>query len=266
MSLYHLLVDSAQRETHMPKNIRGTILYTSNQEHRRGHARGTEHFSITVHDDGSRALRSHCVIQDPPAVERDVLLSVTNKFHPISASVRIRIGDQAEGLSNFLFSDTQIKAFGKTIDGADYQETFALDKPATFFVTHPIQADAWLVSGLNVDPKEPTVRRVSHFPTCSNDHRGATGPQIQIHEPSIDIYFLGVETIEVKAGMFEAMHFCYGDPNEDPEGANEAGAHPRYHVWTSADGNGVLLKASVDGYMQTRYELIELVEGPLGDV
>jgi hypothetical protein len=266
MSLYHLFINSAQRESDMPKNIRGTILYTSNQEHRRGQTRGIEHFSITVHDDGSRSLRSHCVIQDPPSVERDVLLSVTDKFHPISGSVRIRIGDKKEGLSNFLFSDTQIKAFGRTIDGADYAETFALDKPATFFVTHPIQADAWLVSGLNVDPSSSCVTLMKDFPTSSTDHRGATGPTIQIHKNEIPIYYLGLEQIEVKAGTFESMHYCYGDPNEDPEGSNEAGLHPRYHVWTSADGNGVLLKASVDGYMQTCYELIELIDGPLGDV
>ena len=250
----------------MPKNIRGTIRYTSNQEHRRGATRGIEHFSITVHDDGTKALRSHCVIQDPPSVERDVLLSVTQDFHPKSASVRIRIGDEHEGLTNFVFLGNEIRAFGQTITGDIYEERLTLNRPATFFVTHPIQADAWLVSGLNVDPHQPTVRHISQFPTCSNDHRGATGPQIQIHEPGIDIYFLGIETIKVKAGVFKAMHFCYGDPDKDPEGANEAGAHPRYHVWTSADGNGVLLKASVDGYMQTRYELIELVEGELGEV
>lgn len=250
----------------MPKNIRGTILYTSNQAHRRGQTRGIEHFSITVHDDGSRALRSHCVIQDPPSVERDVLLSVNKQFHPQSASVKIRIGDQREGLSNFLFSDSQIRAFGQTIEGEYYEETLALESPATFFVTHPIQADAWLVSSLNVDPTQPCINRVKGFPTSSNDHRGATGPSIQIHEPEIPIYYLGLEQIDVAAGSFKAMHFCYGDPNQDPEGANEAGAHPRYHVWTSADGNGVLLKASVDGYMQTRYELIEYIEGPLGNV
>ena len=250
----------------MTKNIRGTILYTSNQEHRRGQTRGIEHFSITVHDDGSRALRSHCVIQDAPSVERDVLLSVTDKFHPLSASVKIRIGDTQEGLTNFLFSDSQIRAFGQTIDGDHYEETFELESPATFFVTHPIQADAWLVSGLNVDPSKPCVHLMKDFPTSSTDHRGATGPRIQIHENEIPIYYLGLEQLEVEAGTFEAMHFCYGHPDEDPEGSNEAGLHPRYHVWTSADGNGVLLKASVDGYMQTRYELIELIEGPLGDV
>jgi hypothetical protein len=32
-------------------------------------------------------------------------------------------------------------------------------------------------------------------------------------------------------------------------------------VWTTTDGDYILLKGQVDGYMQTYYELVELSEG-----
>lgn len=56
----------------MPVTLRGVIACTSNQAHRRGVARGGEYFAITLNADGSRSLRSHCVISAPPMVERDV--------------------------------------------------------------------------------------------------------------------------------------------------------------------------------------------------
>lgn len=249
----------------MSKSIRGRILYTSNQSGREGQPRGMEHFAITINQDGSRSLRSHCVIQDQPMVERDVILSVDPNFHPKSANVRIRVGDEQEGMTQFHFNHRTIEAKGYTLGGEPYAEEKVLEKPVSFFVTHPIQADAWLLAGLGVD-EEPAIYQVGHFPTSSNDHRGATGPRIEIHEPNIDIYYIGRERISVEAGDFEAFHFCYGNPNENPEGSNEAGAHPRYHVWTSTDGNFVLLRARVDGYMQTQYELQTLSIGDTGSI
>lgn len=250
----------------MPTSIRGRIVYTSNQPQRQGHVRGMEHFVMTLNQDGSRSLRSHCVIQDPPMVERDVLLSVDSQFHPRSAIVKIRVGDLQEGSALFHFSGKTITASGHILDGTEYSETRVLSNEPSFFVTHPIQADAWLLAGLGIDVDTPKRYTVENFPTASNDHRGATGPRLEIHEPAIDIYYLGKESITVAAGTFEALHFCYGDPNEDPIGSNAAGAHPRYHVWTSADGHFILLRASVDGYMQTHYELHECHTGKTGSV
>lgn len=249
----------------MSESIRGTILYTSNQPHRTGEARGAEHFSITRNADCTRSLRSHCVIQDPPMVERDVVLSVDERFHPRTAQVRIRIGDDQEGAALFRFANNVIYSAGKTIDGVVYDDVFESEEATSFFVTHPIQADAWLLASLNTD-EEPCVRRVENFPTCSIDHRGATGPRLAFHVSPIDIHFLGIERIQVMAGEFDAKHFCYGDPADNPEGANIDGQHPRYHVWTSADGDYILLRAQVDGYMQTHYELSELVRGPAGSI
>ena len=75
----------------MPTTLRGVINYTSNQPDRAGADRGREHFAMTLNADGSRSLRSHCVIQDAPLVERDVQLSVSADFVPQHALVRIRV-------------------------------------------------------------------------------------------------------------------------------------------------------------------------------
>ena len=67
-------------------------------------------------------------------------------------------------------------------------------------MTHPIQADAWLLGGLGFGA-DPDHRQISHFPTCSLDHRGASGPRLVVHEPPLDIFFLGEEDITIEAGL-----------------------------------------------------------------
>jgi hypothetical protein len=175
------------------------------------------------------------------------------------------VGDDCEGQALFICDEHRIYGSGRTIEGEDFQDCWEGNAAATFFVTHPIQADAWLLGGLGFGA-DPDHRQISHFPTCSLDHRGASGPRLVVHEPPLDIFFLGEEDITIEAGEFTSLHFCYGDPAVDPEGSNQAGGHPRYHVWTSSDGNFIVLRAQVDGYMQTRYELASLAQGPSGTV
>ena len=92
----------------------------------------------------------------------------------------------------------------------------------------------------------------------SLDHRGATGPSLVWHDPGMIIEFVGEETITVGAGTFDALHFCYGERGSTAQGSNETNEHPPYEVWVTADGEFVLLKAQVTGYMQTQYELVSL--------
>ena len=78
----------------------------------------------------------------------------------------------------------------------------------------------------------------------------------------LKIEFVGCEQITVGAGVFDALHFCYGERGSDRKGSNESGEHPPYEVWTTADGNFILLKAHVSGYMMTHYELNTLECAP----
>ena len=101
----------------MSYSYSGVIRYTSQQQGRLGQARGREQFVITLNDDGSRSLRSHVIIQDPPMVERDVVLSVDASFHPRSAQVRIRVGDDREGQALFICDGHRIHGSGRTVGG-----------------------------------------------------------------------------------------------------------------------------------------------------
>jgi hypothetical protein len=86
----------------------------------------------------------------------------------------------------------------------------------------------------------------------SPDHRGATGPLL--FAAGWGLEFVGRERITVAAGSFDALHFRYVDTaGQLPE------EHPPYDVWCSDDGDCVFLKGAVGGYMQTYYELTELV-------
>jgi hypothetical protein len=241
------------------RSIRGSLLYTSNKPERLGRERGREHFSITVHGDGTRTLRAQCEIDDPPAVLRDVTYSVDAAWRPLDAFVRLRVGDRWVGSSWFRFGDRVVECEASTqLEGRVSQRVAVTDRLA-MFGTHPIQADAWLVQLADLARgAEPQI-----FPeifACSLDHRGATGPLVMRHPVGLRLAFLGRETVTVKAGTFDALHFLIGDTHEvaDTDTRNEPGKHPRYELWCTADGEYITLKAWVSGYMMTAYELVTL--------
>ena len=62
--------------------------------------------------------------------------------------------------------------------------------------------------------------------------------------------FVTRERVTVAAGTFDALHFRIVDVPGLPL------EHPAYDLWCTADGDYVLLKAAVAGYMQTAYELV----------
>ena len=88
----------------------------------------------------------------------------------------------------------------------------------------------------------------------SPDHRGATGPEI--FQTGFGIAYVGEETITVGAGTFAARHFQIVDT-----AGNLPEEHPPYNLWCTADDDYLFLRAGVEGYMQTHYELVELNRG-----
>ena len=61
--------------------------------------------------------------------------------------------------------------------------------------------------------------------------------------------YVGRENLAIASGEFSALHFRFVDiPGLPLE-------HPPYDLWCTDDGDYVLLKAQVGGYMQTAYEL-----------
>jgi len=239
------------------KTLRGHIHYTSSKPGREGVERGREHFAITVHGDGRRTLRAQCEIDDEPNVLRDVTLTKNKNWDTLDAFVRLSLGDEQQGSSWFYFGDTGADCEGWTHERGRFSEHEAYDERPAIFGTHPIQGDAWHLSV--IDRSEgPKVHTFGRFLMTSLDHRGATGPSLVWHDPGMIIEFVGEETISVGAGTFDALHFCYGERGSTAQGSNETNEHPPYEVWVTADGEFVLLKAQVTGYMMTRYELVSL--------
>jgi hypothetical protein len=239
------------------KTLRGHIHYTSSKPDREGVERGREHFTITLHGDGRRTLRAHCEIDDEPNVLRDVTLTKNKNWDTLDAFVRLSLGDEQQGSSWFYFGDSGADCEGWTHERGRFSEHEAYDERPAIFGTHPIQGDAWHLSV--IDRSEgPKVHTFDRFLMTSLDHRGATGPSLVWHDPGMIIEFVGEGTITVGAGTFEALHFCYGERSSTTQGSNETNEHPPYEVWVTADGEFVLLKAQVTGYMQTQYELVSL--------
>lgn len=245
------------------RTISGNIHYTSRKAGREGQERGREQFMITRHGDGRRTLRAHCEIDDAPNVMRDVILTYDGNWVPREAFVRLSVGDENFGASWFRFTDTFAECEGWTRERGRISERLEYDAPPPLFGTHPIQGDAMHLSSFDRSPG-PRVVAYPRFLMCSLDHRGATGPSLVWHEPGMKIEYVGEERITVAAGTFDAWHFCYGERDSDRPGSNDSGEHPPYEVWVTADGEFVLLKAQVTGYMQTHYELASL-QGHDGD-
>jgi hypothetical protein len=238
------------------ETIRGRLLYTSKKPEILDKVRGGETFVITKHVDGRRTLRAHCAIdENSPRVLRDVIVSVDKDWYPTDAFVRLTVDEAFVGSSWYRFTPDFVECEGYTeIEGRISQRIEGAER-ARLFVTHPIQSDAYLVQAYDLS-QGPGEQRIKGMVACSLHHRGATGPTLmRSKKEDFFVRYLGKETIQVVAGEFEAHHFQIGESNVDDYLGTEN--HPPYNVWTSTDGNYVMLKAHVTGYMQTYYELVE---------
>lgn len=235
--------------------VRGRLVYTSKKAEKLDMVRGGETFVITNAVDGGRTLRAHCSIdEDSPRVLRDVTLSWNPEWRPIDATVRLSVDDAFVGSSWYRFTPTLAECEGYTVQEGRFSTRFELDEPVRCFGTHPIQADAMLTQGYDLS-KGPGIQDIGPLYMCSFHHRGADGPVLLKRDRGITLQFLGKETVTVMAGTFDALHFSFGTSTDDDYMGRDI--HPPYHVWVTADGDYVMLKAYVTGYMQTYYELSE---------
>ena len=98
--------------------------------------------------------------------------------------------------------------------------------------------------------KTENPQNIGEMLLSSPDHRGATGPML--FSITSNIEFVGQESVTVKAGTFDALHYRFvGTPGLPQE-------HPPYDIWCTNDEDFLFLKGKVGGYMQTYYELVEL--------
>lgn len=232
------------------RSIRGSIQYTSNQEHRRGAERGREYFRVDIHTDGSRTIAAHGEIDDDPSVVRDVNLRVGADRAPLECFVRIAVGGVYRGSGWFRFSPFLAECEAFTALEGRVSQRMELDRPLPAFGNHAMVNDAHLLSLYDLS-KGPGVQVTKGLLLSSPDHRGATGPML--FPVDLAIEYVGDEQVSVSAGTFPAHHFRMVDVPGLPL------EHPEYDLWVTADGDYLLLKAMVAGYMQTAYELTSYV-------
>lgn len=231
------------------RSVTGTILYTSNQEHRRGVERGREQFRVDLHADGSRTIAAHGEIDDPPPVVRDVNLRVDAEGMPRDCFVRIAVGEEFRGSAWFRFTGELAECEAFTAIEGRVSQRIALADPPPAFGNHAMINDGFLFSLYDLS-QGPGVQVIKRLLLSSPDHRGATGPML--FPVDLAIRYLGEEEVTVAAGTHPALHFRVVDVPGMPQ------EHPEYDMWVTADGDYIVLKAEVGGYMQTAYELVEL--------
>jgi hypothetical protein len=205
------------------RTVRGTIRYTSKKPDRMDQERGREYFTINVHSDGKRTCIAHCEIDDRPSVMRDITYSLDEDWYPMDCFVRIAVNDRFMGSGWFRF-------------GPDYAECETYTHMRLFDRSKAGQG----------------VQSIDEMLLSSPDHRGATGPML--FRIGFGVEYVGEENIDVEAGNFDALHFRFVSSPGLPE------AHPPYDIWCTNDGDFMFLRGDIGGYMQTFYELVELIQ------
>lgn len=232
------------------RSVRGTIRYTSNKPDRLGQERGREYFMINTHGDGKRTCIAHCEIDDRPSVMRDITYSLDENWNPMDCFVRLAVNDRFMGSGWFRFGPDFAECETWTALEGRVTQRMETTGPLRSFQNHAIQCDAWHLR-LYDRSQRKGVQTLSELLLSSPDHRGATGPLL--FRAGLCIDFVGEESLEVGAGTFDALHYKFvsapGLPVE----------HPPYDIWCTADGDFIFLKGVIGGYMQTHYELAELV-------
>ena len=235
------------------RTISGRIRYTSRKPGREGQERGRETFTWTHHSDGKRTLRARCEIDEPdPTVHRDVIYSLDANDRPLDLFVRLTVGDAFMGAGLFIVTEDSVEceSYGPSIGRISQRMPIVGDFDG--LGTHPIVADAYITK--KIDRSLGVHKRKLRTFLPSPDHRGASPPLIA--DTSIELGYVGEETIKVAAGTFDCFHFRFTD--DEGGMATKDGAHPSYDLWVTADDDAIFVQGGVDGYMMTWYELVEL--------
>ncbi len=234
------------------RTVRGTIRYTSKKPERLDEERGREYFTINVHGDGKRTCIAHCEIDDRPSVMRDITYSLDEDWYPMDCFVRLAVNDRFMGSGWFRFGPDFAECETYTsLDGRVTQRMATQGRLKTF-QNHAIVCDAWHMRLFDLNKAGEGVQSIDEMLLSSPDHRGATGPML--FRIGFGVEYIGEEAIEVEAGKFDSLHFRFVSAPGLPE------AHPPYDIWCTNDEDFIFLRGDIGGYMQTYYELVELIK------
>ncbi|MSO65805.1 MAG: hypothetical protein EXQ85_08435 [Alphaproteobacteria bacterium] len=204
--------------------------------------RGREWFTVTVHQDGGRTLRSLCEMDDSQVL-RDVTYTVDRLWRPVDAFVRLTVRDRFFGSSWFRFGGKTVECEGFTAGEGRFSQSVAVGSWPKSFGPHPVVCDIWHLGAWNWKAGE----RAQGWPCIMSSPlpNGASGPMIG--QSMLRAEYVGEEDVTVPAGTFRCHHFVFP--------LRESGKPPE-HVWYSGD-DLLFVKIRWD-LLKTTYELVEL--------
>jgi len=219
--------------------IHGAIRYTH-----AGRIRGHECFTISVHRDGSRILRTLSEIFETRLV-RDVSMRVDGLWRPRDAFVRITVDNEFRGSGWFVFDENEAQGEALHAPASRLSQRIRLDAPIRSFGTHPILGDGWHTALFDMDG--PPQQRFEQLMMSSYAFDGSTGPELL--PVSFGLELVGLEELEVPAGRFRTRHFRF------LLARSAFDDHPPYDVWVTDDGDCVMVRARVGEPRDLLYEL-----------
>lgn len=195
-----------------------------------------------------RVMQAHCEMRlGADDVVRDSILSVHPDFHPHDAYLRIMNHGRVTGTGWFRFSDTQATCESWTEAEGRFSQTLPIQRPIRGFGIHAVQGDGWLAASFPFDKGVGHQQFFGRNLLHSLHHLGATGPMLATSVSGLE--FVGRETIEVPAGRFDCHRLRF---------VGMTNAHPPYDFWVSADDEYLFIRGIVEGYMNSKFELVEL--------
>ncbi len=237
------------------RNVRGRISYTSTKAEWKGRERGREWFNFSHHADGSVIMSAQCEIEEPaPTVLRNVTCHIGPDRRPRNLLVHLTLGDEFLGSGWMAFNPKDDTILCESHGPSIGRNSELRENVGDFdgFGTHPIVGDGFLTRIMDTS-KGPHKRKLRVF-LPSPDHRGATPPQIA--EVFITLEYVGEAEKTVAAGTFACRHFRFIDDSSDAGMGGKT--HPDYDMWVTADEDHIFVYGAIDGYMQNRYELVQL--------
>ena len=213
---------------------------------------GREWFSMTVHEDGQRTVRSHCEIEQglvtDRTVIRDVTYTVDRDFKPLDGFVRLHRSGEYLGGGWFRVTDGLAECESHNVLDGRVSQRFELDQPVPSVGAHALTCDILHLGRFDHGTAE-SIQPVRGAMLTSLEHNGCSG--LLLAPIDFDIEYVGRETIEVPAGSMKTDHYRFLLEGTLPQ------EHPTEELWCIPE-EFIFVKITVGGYMNATFELAEL--------
>ena len=177
---------------------RGRIAYLGED----GEETGREWFEMVRHARG-RILRAFCEM-DSLGLSRDVTLALDSESRPVDAFVRVIQRGEVLGSTQFILGNGELRVVGRVAGRGEIDQTLTLERPLGYLGLHPLVGDA-LIANARGTANLGAFERIACY-TNSQSPAGEVG--LYAMPVSIDVAYLGTETLDVQAGRYEARAYA----------------------------------------------------------